>query len=85
MFIVLPPHNPSSHTQLRWLQAWGFSFDSIALDDATAAKLASLSLCPYNAGADQATVAQLVEQTIRNRPVKGSNPFGGSAKSSIVR
>lgn len=26
----------------------------------------------------QATVAQLVEQTIRNRQVKGSNPFGGS-------
>ena len=24
-----------------------------------------------------ATVAQLVEQTIRNRPVKGSIPFGG--------
>jgi hypothetical protein len=28
--------------------------------------------------AGQATVAQLVEQTIRNRQVKGSTPFGGS-------
>jgi hypothetical protein len=29
-------------------------------------------------GVKNATVAQLVEQTIRNRQVKGSNPFGGS-------
>jgi hypothetical protein len=28
--------------------------------------------------ARQATIAQLVEQTIRNRQVKGSTPFGGS-------
>lgn len=27
---------------------------------------------------ERATVAQMVEQTIRNRPVKGSTPFGGS-------
>jgi hypothetical protein len=30
-----------------------------------------------------ATVAQLVEQTIRNRQVKGSNPFGGSIKQRL--
>lgn len=32
----------------------------------------------YNPRAVYATVAQLVEQTIRNRQVKGSTPFGGS-------
>jgi hypothetical protein len=31
-----------------------------------------------------ATVAQLVEQTIRNRQVKGSNPFGGSHMSAPI-
>ena len=31
---------------------------------------------------NQATVAQLVEQSIRNRPVIGSNPIGGSTKIS---
>jgi hypothetical protein len=30
-----------------------------------------------------ATVAQLVEQTIRNRPVKGSIPFGGFILLSV--
>jgi hypothetical protein len=36
----------------------------------------------YNLAAKYATVAQLVEQTIRNRQVKGSTPFGGSHKTS---
>ena len=38
----------------------------------------------YNPRAVYATVAQLVEQTIRNRQVKGSTPFGGSANPKII-
>ena len=48
-----------------------------AIDAPARENLASLCVSPYNAGARKATVAQSVEQTIRNRQVKGSNPFGG--------
>ena len=53
------------------------------IDDPMSRKLASLWLSPYNPRAPQATVAQPVEQTIRNRQVKGSIPFGGSTESRV--
>ena len=41
-------------------------------------KLATFPVILYNPRRWNATVAQLVEQTIRNRQVMGSNPIGGS-------
>jgi hypothetical protein len=47
-------------------------------------KLAGILRILYNPRrSQQATVAQLVEQTIRNRQVMGSNPIGGSTKSVV--
>ena len=56
-----------------------YSHCASQVDEPMSQKLATLWLNPYNPRAPQATVAQPVEQTIRNRQVKGSNPFGGSA------
>ena len=47
-------------------------------------RLASCRLVSYLPFAD-ATVAQLVEQTIRNRQVSGSIPLGGLLQSIRVR
>jgi hypothetical protein len=54
------------------------------LDNMWDRKLAGLFLSLYNPARSKATVAQLVEQTIRNRPVKGSNPFGGSTNVASI-
>ncbi len=46
-------------------------------------KLAGILIILYNPRRKDATVAQLVEQTIRNRQVMGSNPIGGSTKPVV--
>jgi hypothetical protein len=48
-------------------------------------KLAGFPVIIYNPRRQvNATVAQLVEQTIRNRQVMGSNPIGGSTSSVVI-
>ncbi len=47
-------------------------------------KLAGFPVILYNPRRkEDATVAQLVEQTIRNRQVMGSNPIGGSLGKAV--
>ena len=66
-------------------KAWQFALKiSIPSDDMRVQKLASLVQILYNLARSKkpkrvnATVAQLAEQTIRNRQVVGSYPTGGS-------